>query len=109
MADAAAATDLDRAGRVVDRDHLLTALLEVERDATGPRTNVENAATRIAHPGAVVRRPAAKGGQVEGCPKAAPRDEAIVTLDDLGYRLALEACQQHCPIRIGALTQPRRH
>jgi hypothetical protein len=41
----------------------------MERDSTCPRTDVEDAATRIAQAGSVVRRPAAKGSEVERGPK----------------------------------------
>src|SRR5580765_8175035 len=60
VADAAASHDVDRAGRVVDRDDGLTALLKVERNAARAGADVEHAAAREANCRALVLEPVAQ-------------------------------------------------
>jgi hypothetical protein len=56
VAHAAPATDLDGAGRIVDRDDLMAALLKVQRDAACAGADVEHATSCEAHRPPVMRR-----------------------------------------------------
>ena len=101
VAYAPPATDLDGAGRVVDRDDLVPALLKVQRDATCAGADVEHAASYKAHRLSVMCRPLSERSEVQLRPLDVCVDKPVLALDDLRHvRLALERGEHHRAVRV---------
>jgi hypothetical protein len=99
IAHAASAAHLDCAGRDVDADDVLAALLEVEADSPAAATDVERATADEAHRLSFHCRPTAEGCEVEA--RANGRvDEAVIPLDDLERAAAFQRGQEHLPVAV---------
>jgi hypothetical protein len=87
----------------------LTAFLSVQSNTTSAAADVQDSAAHKAHGAAMMRRPATKGGEIEGGSEDTRVDEAVVALDDLDGVVAGKPSQEHLPIGIRAFAPRRRH
>jgi hypothetical protein len=99
VADSASPRHLDRERRGVDRDHLVAAALQLERDAPGARADVERPPTDPAESPPLRLGPPASLLEVRARP-AADRDQAVVPLQDLQPWTPLELVEQQPTERV---------
>ncbi len=96
---AAAAADLERERRRVDRDHLVPAFLEVQRDAAGAGAHVERAAADEPHRLPLGGGPAAKRREVVG--RVADVEQTVVALHHLVRGAALVGGEEQLAVGVG--------
>jgi hypothetical protein len=97
---------LDGQGRLVDRDDVVPAVLEVEADASGATADVEHPPPHEAHHPPLCCGPAAEGGEVVAGISAV--DDAVVALHDLVARPSLEDGEKDLAVRVLGRREPAR-
>ncbi len=96
--DSPPARDVDGERRFVDRDHVESPFLQVERHSACAAADVEHTPADGAHGPPLDRRPAPERGKVVS--RVAGVDDAVVPFHDLLRRTALVGGEQDLAVRV---------